>query len=139
MALEPRVPRRSGPAVRPGRRNDRGPADDPKLAMTADTRLQVEVGGRPLEVLDLPGCRDRPALILLHEGLGSVGLWRGFPALLHEAAGRRLVAYSRYGHGRSAPPPTPRTPDFFHEEALEILPRLLDELGVSYPVLIGHS
>jgi pimeloyl-ACP methyl ester carboxylesterase len=101
---------------------------------------QVEIGGLVVEVLDLPGARsDCAPLVLLHEGLGSVGLWRGFPAQLHEATGRRLIVFSRYGHGRSAPPPRPRTPTFFHEEALEVLPALLAALGAATPVLIGHS
>jgi pimeloyl-ACP methyl ester carboxylesterase len=68
-----------------------------------------------------------------------VGLWREFPAQLQAATGRRLIAFSRYGHGRSAPPPRPRTPAFFHEEALEVLPGLLSELEVTDPVLVGHS
>jgi pimeloyl-ACP methyl ester carboxylesterase len=99
----------------------------------------VEVRGRPIEVLDLPGTSAQTPLVLLHEGLGSVGLWREFPAQLQAATGRRLIAYSRYGHGRSAPPPRPRTPAFFHEEALEVLPELLSALQVSDPVLVGHS
>lgn len=99
----------------------------------------VEVGGRAIEVRDLPGTPDAPPLVLLHEGLGSVGLWRDFPAELQAATGRRLIAFSRYGHGRSAPPPRPRTPAFFHEEALEVLPELLAALDVSDPVLVGHS
>jgi pimeloyl-ACP methyl ester carboxylesterase len=97
----------------------------------------ADFGGRALELLDLAGAD--PALVLLHEGLGSVGLWRGLPARLHEATGRRVIAFSRFGHGRSAPPPRPRTPAFFHEEALEVLPALLDELGVEDPILVGHS
>ncbi len=97
----------------------------------------VDVDGRALELLDLPGAT--PALVLLHEGLGSVGLWRGFPQRLHVATGRRLIAFSRFGHGRSAPPPEPRTPAFFHAEALEVLPEVLAELGVEQPVLVGHS
>jgi pimeloyl-ACP methyl ester carboxylesterase len=99
----------------------------------------VEVGGRPIEVLDLPGTSDAAPLVLLHEGLGSVGLWREFPAQLQAATGRRLIAFSRHGHGRSAPPPRPRTPAFFHEEALEVLPELLSALQVGDPVLVGHS
>jgi pimeloyl-ACP methyl ester carboxylesterase len=97
----------------------------------------VDVDGRALELLDLPGAT--PALVLLHEGLGSVGLWRGFPQRLNVATGRRLIAFSRFGHGRSAPPPEPRTPAFFHAEALEVLPEVLAELGVEQPVLVGHS
>src|SRR6201996_8289126 len=97
------------------------------------------VGGRPIEVVDLPGTARSSPLVLLHEGLGSVGLWREFPAQLQAATGRRLIAFSRHGHGRPAPPPRPRTPAFFHEEALEVLPELLSALQVSDPVLVGHS
>ncbi|HXD64484.1 MAG TPA: alpha/beta hydrolase [Solirubrobacteraceae bacterium] len=105
--------------------------------MSATT--SVKVGGRRIEVLDLPPTSDAAPLVLLHEGLGSVGLWREFPAELQVATGRRLIAFSRYGHGRSGPPPRPRTPAFFHEEALEVLPELLAALNVSDPVLVGHS
>jgi pimeloyl-ACP methyl ester carboxylesterase/GNAT superfamily N-acetyltransferase len=77
--------------------------------------------------------------VLLHEGLGSVGLWRGFPERLAEATGRRTIAFSRYGHGQSDRPPKPRTPAFMHEEALEVLPELLAKLDVHSPVLVGHS
>jgi pimeloyl-ACP methyl ester carboxylesterase len=99
----------------------------------------VTVGGRAIEVRDLPGTLDGAPLVLLHEGLGSVGLWREFPAQLRAATGRRVIVFSRYGHGRSAPPPRRRTPAFFHEEALEVLPELLSALDVSQPVLVGHS
>ena len=92
-----------------------------------------------LELLDLPGESDKPALVLLHEGLGSVGLWRGFPERLADATGRRTIAFSRYGHGQSDPPPKPRTPSFMHEEAREVLPALISELGLEDPVLVGHS
>jgi pimeloyl-ACP methyl ester carboxylesterase len=77
--------------------------------------------------------------VLLHEGLGSVGLWKEFPGRLNEATGRRVVAFSRFGHGRSEPPPQPRTPAFFHEEALEVLPEVLARLGAPEPILVGHS
>ena len=92
-----------------------------------------------LELLDLPGEADKPPLVLLHEGLGSVLLWRGFPERLADATGRRTVAFSRYGHGQSDPPPKPRTPAFMHEEAREVLPALFSELGLEDPVLVGHS
>jgi pimeloyl-ACP methyl ester carboxylesterase/GNAT superfamily N-acetyltransferase len=78
-------------------------------------------------------------LLLLHEGLGSVGLWRGFPERLAHATGRRTIVFSRYGHGQSDPPAKPRTPAFMHEEALEVLPELLAELDLHSPILIGHS
>lgn len=101
--------------------------------------MLVELSGLELETLDLPGALDQPPLVLLHEGLGSVGLWRGLPDELNRATGRRTLAFSRFGHGRSAPPPAPRTPAFFHEEALQVLPRLFALLEVSSPVLVGHS
>lgn len=107
--------------------------------MSAPAPAEVEIGGRRLEILDLPGDRDQPPLILLHEGLGSIDLWRSFPADLHRALPRRLVAFSRHGHGRSAAPAEPRTHAFFHEEALRVLPELRVQLGLSEPVLVGHS
>jgi pimeloyl-ACP methyl ester carboxylesterase len=105
----------------------------------SQTATRIELGGLALELLDLPGPAERAALVLLHEGLGSVGLWRQFPARLHTETGRRVIAFSRYGHGQSAPPPRPRTPAFFHQEALEVLPPLLSQLGATEPVLVGHS
>ncbi|MFL5860020.1 MAG: alpha/beta fold hydrolase [Solirubrobacteraceae bacterium] len=99
----------------------------------------LEVGGVPVELLDLPGTVPGAPLVLLHEGLGSVGLWREFPAQLQVATDRRVIAFSRYGHGRSGPPPASRTPAFFHEEALQVLPELLGALDVAAPVLVGHS
>ncbi len=107
--------------------------------MTRTASLRVDIDGLSIDVLDVPGLCDRAPLVLLHEGLGSIGLWREFPATLHGLTGRRLIVFSRYGHGRSAPPSRPRTPAFFHEEALEVLPALLEELEVRAPVLVGHS
>lgn len=108
-------------------------------AMSVLPTLTLSPSSPALELLDLPGRADRPALMLLHEGLGSVGLWRSLPAELRRATGRRVVAFSRYGHGGSEPPREPRTPAFFHQEALEVLPALLAEVGVEDPVLVGHS
>lgn len=99
----------------------------------------VTVSGRRLEAVELPGDPSEGALVLLHEGLGSVGLWRDFPQALHAATGRRVIAFSRFGHGRSEPPPLPRTPAFFHEEALEVLPEVLAQLDAPEPLLVGHS
>ncbi len=80
-----------------------------------------------------------PTLVLLHEGLGSVALWRGFPALLATTTGRGVLAYSRFGYGHSDPVSLPRPLDYMHREALEVLPRVLDAAGVRRAVLIGHS
>jgi pimeloyl-ACP methyl ester carboxylesterase len=97
------------------------------------------VDGLTVEVSELSGDRGRRALVLLHEGLGSVGLWRDFPHALRDATGRRVLAFSRFGHGRSDPPLRPRTPAFFHEEALGVLPALLAQLDAPEPLLVGHS
>ena len=90
-------------------------------------------------MLELAGAVGLAPLVLLHEGLGSIDLWRDLPAALNAATGRRVLAFSRFGHGRSGPPPRPRTPAFFHEEALEVLPELLDRLDARTPFLVGHS
>jgi len=99
----------------------------------------VTVDGLMIEVADLPGDAARRALVLLHEGLGSVSRWRDFPQRLHAATGRRVVAYSRFGHGHSDAPPKPRTPAFFREEALDVLPALLAAIDAPEPLLVGHS
>jgi pimeloyl-ACP methyl ester carboxylesterase len=90
-----------------------------------------------LETREIGGAE--PALVFLHEGLGSVDLWRAFPADLAAATGRRAFIYSRAGHGESDVPDAPRTPRFMHDEALEVLPGLLAEHGIERPVLVGHS
>jgi pimeloyl-ACP methyl ester carboxylesterase len=99
----------------------------------------LALSGGEIEVLEIAGDTAKPPLVLLHEGLGSVRLWRGFPERLAAATNRRTIAFSRYGHGQSGLPPKPRTPTFMHEEALEVLPELLDRLGAELPVLVGHS
>src|ERR1700728_2125817 len=101
--------------------------------------IALSVGGRRLEALDVAGDDGGAPLVLLHEGLGSVGLWRRFPELLATATGRRVIAFSRFGHGRSEPPARPRTQAFSRHEALEGLPALLSLLRAERPVLVGHS
>jgi pimeloyl-ACP methyl ester carboxylesterase len=103
----------------------------------------VEVPGGRVEYCDIPGdvpgAADRAPLLFLHEGLGSVGLWRGFHERVAAATGRRAVAYSRLGHGWSDPPPAPRGPGFMEHEAAVVLPALFAALGLERPVLVGHS
>jgi pimeloyl-ACP methyl ester carboxylesterase len=77
-------------------------------------------------------------ILLLHEGLGSISLWRDFPDQLSAASGRPVVAWSRQGHGRSERLPSPREPDYMHAEA-DSLPLLMDALGLPRAVLFGHS
>ena len=100
----------------------------------------VEVDGQQLEYLLIPARRrNRPTLVFLHEGLGSVSLWRDFPASVAEASGCRTMLWSRLGHGDSAPLAAARTPRYLHEEALHRLPPLLDALAIERPLLVGHS
>lgn len=80
----------------------------------------------------------RPVLVLLHEGLGSLSLWRDFPAELARRTECRVMAYSRLGHGRSDAPERPHTVRFMHEEA-ELLPEILDISGIPEAILVGHS
>lgn len=93
-----------------------------------------------LEVLDLPATMpNRPEILMLHEGLGSVSMWRDFPQRLARTSGCRVVAYSRRGYGRSEPRAAPYGLRFMHEEALETLPALRETLGIERPLLFGHS
>ena len=82
----------------------------------------------------------RPPLVFLHEGLGSLGLWRGFPATVRAASGEpSMLVYSRYGYGHSASAVLPRPVTYMHHEADVVLPALLQTLDVRRPILIGHS
>ena len=101
---------------------------------------QIEVLGRDIEVRMIPGAATGcPPLVFLHEGLGSVSLWRDFPDHVARKVGAPAMIYSRFGYGKSAGLSAPRTPKFMHEEALDVLPVLLDTLGIAAPILIGHS
>ena len=102
------------------------------------------VDGRRIEYRLIPGdALARPPLVFLHEGLGSVALWRDFPDRVAARLGARALIYSRFGYGQSdgltGAIPAPRTADFMHREALDVLPALLDQLGIDRPLLIGHS
>lgn len=80
-----------------------------------------------------------PTIVFLHEGLGSLSLWREFPRQVAAATGHPALVYSRYGYGQSDPITEPRRVDFMHEEGLETLPALLDQLEIERPILFGHS
>jgi pimeloyl-ACP methyl ester carboxylesterase len=100
----------------------------------------VRAGGHRLEYAWFGTGHDAAhPLVMLHEGLGSLSQWRDFPGRLAGATGRRVLAYSRYGYGRSDPIAGPRSVDFMHVEALATLPELLAALDVKAPVLFGHS
>jgi pimeloyl-ACP methyl ester carboxylesterase len=100
----------------------------------------VPVAGRWLEYRhwSAPGSRA-PTLVLLHEGLGSVAMWKEFPERLAQSTGCGVFAYSRAGYGRSDPATLPRTPAYMHPEGLEVLPAVLDFIGAPQVVLVGHS
>ena len=83
--------------------------------------------------------KSAPTLVFLHEGLGSVAMWRDFPQRVADATGCPALVYSRAGYGRSSPLTLPRATDYMHVEALTVLPALLDRLGIERPILIGHS
>jgi pimeloyl-ACP methyl ester carboxylesterase len=99
----------------------------------------ADVCGRQIEYRMIPGDHSLPTLVFLHEGLGSVGLWRDFPDKVAARLGARALIYSRFGYGRSDGLAGPRSGRFMHEEALDILPILLDGLGINRPLLLGHS
>jgi pimeloyl-ACP methyl ester carboxylesterase len=87
-----------------------------------------------------PGKADRPTLLFLHEGLGSVEQWRDFPEQLCLRTGCPGLVYDRLGHGKSSPLPHPRTIHYLHHAALVELPRVIEALLPGRPfVLIGHS
>jgi pimeloyl-ACP methyl ester carboxylesterase len=76
---------------------------------------------------------------MLHEGLGCVGLWNEFPDKLQAETGVGVFVYSRAGYGKSSPATLPRPLTFMHEEAREVLPKLLDAIGFRRGLLLGHS
>ena len=80
-----------------------------------------------------------PTIVMLHEGLGSAGLWGDFPEKLQAATGAGVFVYSRAGYGASTPVKLPRPLDYMHTEALGVLPNLLDKIGFRRGLLLGHS
>ncbi len=100
----------------------------------------LDIGSQHLEYRMIgPRPEKAPTLVLLHEGLGCVGLWNDFPAKLAHATGCGVFVYSRAGYGQSSPVPLPRPLSYMHDEAREVLPRLLDAIGFQRGLLIGHS
>jgi pimeloyl-ACP methyl ester carboxylesterase len=100
--------------------------------------LTTSAGVR-LEYERVAGSGFAPTIVLLHEGLGSISMWRDFPGQVAEATGHDVLVYSRQGYGRSSPLVAPRSVRFMHDEALVVLPEILDALDVRRPILLGHS
>jgi pimeloyl-ACP methyl ester carboxylesterase len=116
----------------------------------------IEIDGVKLELQHIQATADglaRAPLIFLHEGLGSVAMWRDWPTAVCQATGRAGWVYSRRGYGQSDPVPDARgeptvrqgqrcgrlLPDYMHEEAWAVLPALRQALGLAQAVLLGHS
>jgi pimeloyl-ACP methyl ester carboxylesterase len=126
-------PARNLEVPKPSQPDTRNPS-----AIEAHPRF-VEAAGYRLETCCY-GSPDAPLrIVLLHEGLGSVAAWRDFPVRLAEQLGEPVLAYSRPGYGQSDAPRYPRSSEFMHHEAREVLPSLLGTLGIAHPVLVGHS
>ncbi len=99
----------------------------------------ASVRGRSLEYRRIAAAADSPTLVFLHEGLGSIGQWRDFPARIVAGTGLPAIVHARYGHGQSDALQQPNGVDFMHRDALEFLPEFLRQLGIERPILIGHS
>ncbi len=110
------------------------------LAWSAISAQMMTIAGRQLEYMcHGPGPDAAPTIILLHEGLGCVAMWRDFPAQLAAATGFGVFAYSRAGYGQSDPVALPRPLDYMTREAYDILPPILDNIGFRRGILLGHS
>jgi pimeloyl-ACP methyl ester carboxylesterase len=100
---------------------------------------EIVVDGTRLETLLLSPAANAPTIVMLHEGLGSIAMWKDFPEQLAQATGCRVLVYSRYGHGKSQRLAEKRSVDFMHDEAKVVLPELLRQFQIEQPILLGHS
>ena len=99
----------------------------------------VSVNGKRLETLLYSPAHADGTIVMLHEGLGSIAMWKDFPERVAEATGCGVLVYSRYGHGRSERLAEKRSVDFMHDEATVVLPDLLRQFSIEHPILLGHS
>ncbi|HEY5278140.1 MAG TPA: alpha/beta hydrolase [Pseudolabrys sp.] len=100
----------------------------------------LSIGAHSLEYRMLgPRPDHAPTIVMLHEGLGCVGLWGDFPEKLQRATGAGVFVYSRAGYGRSSPVALPWPLTYMQDEARDVLPALLDTIGFRRGVLLGHS
>jgi pimeloyl-ACP methyl ester carboxylesterase len=108
--------------------------------MTLDGSGFLAIGTQRLEYRMIgPRPDAAPTLVMLHEGLGCVGLWGDFPDKLQAATGCGVFVYSREGYGKSSPASLPRPLNFMHQEAQQTLPKILDAIGFQHGLLVGHS
>jgi pimeloyl-ACP methyl ester carboxylesterase len=140
--------------------------DSMETSAPTDTVNTIDLDGVRLEIRHLiaaPPTRNNPisgfadaaeppVLVFLHEGLGSVAMWRAWPQRVCDATGNVGLVYSRRGYGESALIPNVRAwpdlkkplegrlpADYLHREAWQVLPRLLAKLNIKRPILVGHS
>ena len=109
----------------------------------------IDIQGNAIEYERFPGAGNRATVVMLHEGLGSVAMWRDFPARVAATSAHTVLVYSRLGYGGSEALPDSgdalgprrnlRAADFMEHEAFEVLPALLSALGIERPALFGHS
>jgi pimeloyl-ACP methyl ester carboxylesterase len=113
------------------RRNHSVTLEDSGFLAIGSQRLEYRmIGPRP---------NHAPTIIMLHEGLGCVGLWGDFPDQVQRATGLGVFVYSRAGYGQSSPVSLPRPLSYMHDEARDVLPALLDAIGFKRGLLFGHS
>jgi pimeloyl-ACP methyl ester carboxylesterase len=105
----------------------------------AISKSSARVAGVEIEYVRFAGRSDAPTLVFLHEGLGSVDAWRDFPERLCAQTGCPGLVYSRYGNGFSSVLRGARAISYMHDEALQTLPALLDQLSIDSTILVGHS
>ena len=104
---------------------------DRQFISVEDTLLEVRTWGS--------GPTESTTIVLLHEGLGCIDMWRDFPEKLATRTGCGVLAYSRAGYGRSSPCALPRPLDYMEREAADVLPRIIDAAGIERVILAGHS
>ncbi|MDQ0316468.1 alpha/beta fold hydrolase [Amorphus orientalis] len=105
-----------------------------------DKPIRLEVDGVGLEARCYgPPPSESPTIVMLHEGLGCVALMRDFPQKVADATGHGVFVYSRQGYGQSDPVSLPRPLDYMTREAVDVLPKVLDQIGFRAGVLLGHS
>ena len=99
----------------------------------------LNIDGLFIEYRKFSGTKAGPMIVLLHEGLGSVSAWKDFPEHLCKVTGLSVFLYSRAGYGNSSPIELPRSVDFHSDEAVRVLPKILDAAEIERCILLGHS
>ncbi len=99
----------------------------------------LHINGQALEARWIEGADQKPVILMLHEGLGSVSLWRDFPDQVAASTGAPVLVWSRAGYGKSTPAQLPRPLTYMHDEAMYSLPAVVQQFEGRRHVLLGHS